>query len=180
MKKFLIQHEREFNDNTNNEDASEDNLNSRLLLQWAFHIAKGMQYLARMHIMHGDLAARNILIGTGNVTFACFCLTTLKKLKPITHCNIIIWFISIASLADKDENGSPKLVAKVSDFGLSKTFYDNIRYKRQSQQYIPWKWMALESEVVFWNNFFIIWIIFIIFLSRFGKKKYCLILGTTE
>ena len=64
MKKFLIQHEREFIDNTNNEDASDDNLNTRLLLQWAFHIAKGMQYLARMHIMHGDLAARNILISS--------------------------------------------------------------------------------------------------------------------
>ena len=77
MKKFLIQHEHEFIDNTNIRDASEDDLNSRLLLQWAFHIAKGMQYLARMHIMHGDLAARNILIGTGrNVTFACFYFST--------------------------------------------------------------------------------------------------------
>ena len=64
MKKFLIQHEHEFIDNGNEEDARE-NLNNRLLVQWAFHIAKGMQYLARMHIMHGDLAARNILIGTG-------------------------------------------------------------------------------------------------------------------
>ena len=77
MKKFLIQHEHEFIDNTNIGDASEYDLNSRLLLQWAFHIAKGMQYLARMHIMHGDLAARNILIGTGrNVTFACFYFST--------------------------------------------------------------------------------------------------------
>ena len=77
MKKFLIQHEHEFINNTNCGDASEDDLNSRLLLQWAFHIAKGMQYLARMHIMHGDLAARNILIGTGrNVTFACFYFST--------------------------------------------------------------------------------------------------------
>ena len=87
MKKFLIQHERDFIDNINTEDASEDNRNSRLLLQWAFHIAKGMQYLARMHIMHGDLAARNILIGTGrNINLCmCFMLTTFKKLNPITH-----------------------------------------------------------------------------------------------
>ena len=41
------------------------NLSSRLLIQWAYDIAKGMQYLARMHIMHGDLASRNILIGKG-------------------------------------------------------------------------------------------------------------------
>jgi serine/threonine protein kinase len=59
--------------------------------------------------MHGDLAARNILI---------------QKVK--------------------DENGQSSLVAKVSDFGLSKTFYDNIRYKRQNQNDVPWKWMALE------------------------------------
>ena len=90
MKKFLIRHEHEFIDNKNNiGDASEDDLHGRLLLQWAFHIAKGMQYLARMHIMHGDLAARNILIGTGrNVTFACFYfLTTFFNFfsKPITH-----------------------------------------------------------------------------------------------
>ena len=38
---------------------------SRTLIQWIYDIAKGMQYLASNHIMHGDLAARNILI-TGN------------------------------------------------------------------------------------------------------------------
>ena len=46
-------------------------LDARLLFKWAYHIAKGMQYLARMHIMHGDLAARNILIGKGKFSLGC-------------------------------------------------------------------------------------------------------------
>ena len=79
-------------------DASQ---NSRLLLKWAHNVAKGMEYLARRHIMHGDLAARNVLIGDN-------------------------------------------LVAKVSDFGLSKTFYDNIQYSKKERTEVPIKWMALE------------------------------------
>ena len=56
--------------------------------------------------MHGDLAARNILIG---------------------------------GLEGDNDN----YVAKVSDFGLSKNFYDNYRYKKQNRD-VPWKWMAFE------------------------------------
>ena len=68
MKKFLIERENDFDDEVDVEKESQ-HLSSRLLIKWAFHIAKGMQYLARMHIMHGDLAARNILIGTGNICY---------------------------------------------------------------------------------------------------------------
>ena len=38
--------------------------NSRFFLRWAYDISKGMEYLASKAIMHGDLAARNILISS--------------------------------------------------------------------------------------------------------------------
>ena len=41
-------------------------LNIRLFLNWSHSICKGMEYLASKNIMHGDLAARNILITNFN------------------------------------------------------------------------------------------------------------------
>ena len=69
MKKFLIQHEKEFMEDDNVPHAASQSLSNRLILQWTFHIAKGMQYLARMHIMH--LAVLLALLGTigGGVMF---------------------------------------------------------------------------------------------------------------
>ena len=66
MKKFLIKHEKELKEDSS-ENGRRHTPNNRLLINWAYDIAKGMQYLARMHIMHGDLAARNILIQKGKI-----------------------------------------------------------------------------------------------------------------
>ena len=41
---------------------SNGDLNHRNLITWAYDIASGMEYLTRKEIMHGDLAARNILM----------------------------------------------------------------------------------------------------------------------
>ncbi|XP_042873216.1 vascular endothelial growth factor receptor kdr-like isoform X2 [Penaeus japonicus] len=46
---------------------SETNFSSKTLLLWAFQIAKGMEYLAFKKVLHGDLAARNILLADDNV-----------------------------------------------------------------------------------------------------------------
>lgn len=100
MKSFIISHREDFKASLANKIAV-NNLDERIFFKWSHSIAKGMEYLSSKRIMHGDLAARNILIGDN-------------------------------------------YVAKVSDFGLSKTFYDNIRYKKQARQDVPWKWMALE------------------------------------
>lgn len=41
------------------------------LLCWAFQVARGMQYLASRKVLHGDLAARNILLCDDNVVKIC-------------------------------------------------------------------------------------------------------------
>ena len=83
-----------------------DGLDERLFIKWAYGISKGMDYLSSKKIMHGDLAARNILIGS--------------------------------------KEGQEKLyVPKISDFGLSRAFYDNSSYQKRERDCIPWKWMDI-------------------------------------
>ena len=40
----------------------DDSINSRCLLNWSHDIAKGMEFLSSNNIMHGDLAARNVML----------------------------------------------------------------------------------------------------------------------
>ncbi|XP_038213360.1 vascular endothelial growth factor receptor 1 isoform X3 [Zerene cesonia] len=46
-------------------------LTSRDLLAWGFQIARGMEYLASRKVLHGDLAARNILLAEDNIVKIC-------------------------------------------------------------------------------------------------------------
>ena len=85
-----------------------DPINSRCMIKWAYDIANGMQYLANNKIMHGDLAARNVLLDNAPVSI----------------------------------DSTP--IAKIADFGLSKKFYDNVKYKKTSRMLVPWRWMAIE------------------------------------
>jgi len=41
---------------------ADDMIDSRLFIRWFYHVAKGMEYLHSKKIMHGDLAARNVLL----------------------------------------------------------------------------------------------------------------------
>ena len=106
LKSYLQNNERNI---SNGKDYIET-INSRCLIKWAYDIANGMQYLAENRIMHGDLAARNVLLDDG----------------PVISETV------------------PCLIAKVSDFGLSKKFYDNVKYKKSSRLMVPWRWMAPE------------------------------------
>ena len=51
-----------------NEDGD---MKSRWLLRWAYEISVGMKYLGEAHILHGDLAARNILVQSHPVLGEC-------------------------------------------------------------------------------------------------------------
>lgn len=102
LKSFLIKNKKKILNKN-----EKDSINDRCLISWAYDVAKGMEYLSSNKIMHGDLAARNVLL-------------------------------------DDNPLGNGFSVAKVADFGLSKKFYDNREYEKESRVYVPWKWMALE------------------------------------
>ena len=64
LKKFLVDHRHQFEACINNVPGHlESEYNAGLLYRWSYSIAKGMEYLSSKRIMHGDLAARNILVG---------------------------------------------------------------------------------------------------------------------
>nr|CAD7260158.1 unnamed protein product [Timema shepardi] len=44
---------------------------TRDLLCWAFQVARGMEYLVGRKVLHGDLAARNILLADDNIVKIC-------------------------------------------------------------------------------------------------------------
>ena len=102
LKNYLAKHEGKIL-----KGGEDDVINSRCLVKWAYDVCKGMEYLSEHKIMHGDLAARNVLLYE----------------HPIIE---------------------RQSVGKVADFGLSKKFYDNVNYQKESRLFVPWKWMAYE------------------------------------
>ncbi|XP_066251648.1 vascular endothelial growth factor receptor 1-like [Euwallacea similis] len=46
-------------------------ISTRDLLAWSFQVTRGMDYLASRKVLHGDLAARNILLADNNVVKIC-------------------------------------------------------------------------------------------------------------
>ena len=63
LKRFLLEHRERFEASLQNQPGHlESPFNASLLLSWSYSIARGLQYLSTLQIMHGDLAARNILI----------------------------------------------------------------------------------------------------------------------
>jgi serine/threonine protein kinase len=105
LKRFLLKN-RENILNDLKPKITSDSEFGRLFIKLAPGISKGMEYLFTKRIMHGDLAARNILIGKHGETETSY-------------------------------------VAKITDFGLSRAFYDKSTYTKQEREKIPWKWMDI-------------------------------------
>jgi serine/threonine protein kinase len=66
MKNFLLRNRDIISQGLHYHRVPHETLNIRLFLKWSHSISKGMEYLASKNIMHGDLAARNILITNFN------------------------------------------------------------------------------------------------------------------
>ncbi|XP_070490956.1 vascular endothelial growth factor receptor 1-like [Chironomus tepperi] len=56
---------------SNNDTEERSSLCTSDLVCWAFQVARGMDYLSKMRIIHGDLAARNILLCDNNIVKIC-------------------------------------------------------------------------------------------------------------
>ena len=99
LKEYLLR-----NDKTLMLEANVGEMNSKSLCTWACEVSSGMAFLEKCKIMHGDLAARNVL------------LSSIDNDHPI---------------------------AKITDFGMAKSFYIYPDYQEASRN-VPWKWMAYE------------------------------------
>ncbi|XP_076383505.1 vascular endothelial growth factor receptor 1-like [Megalopta genalis] len=76
------------------------------LLSWAFQVARGMEYLGQRRILHGDLAARNILLADDNVVkISDFGLAkSLYKeemYKKNSDCPLPIKWLAIETMKDR-------------------------------------------------------------------------------
>ena len=66
MKLFVNENRTELEKCFSNYNKKAGDIHNRLLIKWAYHVAKGMEYLSSKQVMHGDLAARNILLSRGS------------------------------------------------------------------------------------------------------------------
>ena len=68
LKRFLLEHRERFEASLENQPGHlESPFNSSLLLTWSHSIARALDYLSSLQIMHGDLAARNVLVAENYV-----------------------------------------------------------------------------------------------------------------
>nr|CAI5831584.1 unnamed protein product [Callosobruchus analis] len=76
------------------------------LLAWSFQVARGMEYLASRKVLHGDLAARNILLSDNNIVKICDFGLAKSMYKSDNYkkqgdCPLPIKWMAIESIRDR-------------------------------------------------------------------------------
>ena len=117
-------------------------LNSRCLLKWSHGIGKGMQHLEKSRIMHGDLAARNILMSTDILGSEC----------------------PVAKVADFG------LAKKLYDTTYQKTSRVLIPWKWMAPEFLKDDFFTLKSDV--WSFAVLFWEILSFGDNPYGRQEY--------
>ena len=133
------------------EGGSFKRIDNRCLIKWAFDVAKGMEQLALKHIMHGDLAARNILLD-----------------KDPSNSGY-----PVAKVADFGL--SKNLYDNIRYEKRSRTY---VPWKWMALEYLREDYFTLESDV--WSFAVLFWEILAFGKEPYGKQEYNEVLEQLE
>ncbi|CAH1160263.1 unnamed protein product [Phaedon cochleariae] len=81
-------------------------ISTKDLVAWSFQVARGMDYLSSRKVLHGDLAARNILLSDDNIVKICdfgLAKTMYKNdnYKKRSDCPLPVKWMAIESIRDR-------------------------------------------------------------------------------
>ena len=123
----------------------DDQKSSRILVQWAYDVAQGMQFLSKSQVMHGDLAARNVLISN----------------NPIQSCRLL------AKVADF---GLSKDFTKLHKLKYTKENRMMIPWKWMAIEYLRHDYFTLTSDV--WSFGVVVWEILSFGKTPYGLQDF--------
>lgn len=116
------------------------------LCQMVTDVAVGMEYLERIRIIHGDIAARNILVASGPVCkISDFGLANDVYRYDLEVFSIVKMFCRHLRL--KQLLSSCKTISCLSMIVASNNIHSNFRYgsiKGHKERFVPFKWISPE------------------------------------